>query len=86
MMKPQAQVRTSLMAYSMLKRLKHVKAHAKNLLKTAGRTERGIFFRERMRLILGDLLPFYSFAGLPRNAAFENLDTRVPILDTQFLA
>jgi hypothetical protein len=59
------------MAYSMLGRLKHVKAHAKNLLKTAGRTERGIFFRERMRLILGDLLPFYRFSGLPRKAAFE---------------
>jgi hypothetical protein len=82
------------MAYSMLGRLKHVKAHEKNCLKTADRTERGIFFREFMRLILGGYLPFPKpSAGVknylldcPAKPRIKNLDTRVPIWDTQFLA
>jgi hypothetical protein len=70
-----------------------VKAHAKNHLKTAGRTERGLFFRELMMPILDGFLSFPKsvagikklFVGLP-NPRLKNLDTRVPILDTQFLA
>jgi hypothetical protein len=82
------------MAYSMLGSLKHVKAHEKNRLKTADRTERGIFFPELMGLILGGLLSFPKpSAGVksylldcPAKPRIKNLDTRVPILDTQFLA
>ena len=82
------------MAYSMLGKLKHVKAHAKNRLKTVDRTERGIFFREFMRLILGGYLSFpkssdgvkHYLRDCPAKQRIKNLDTRVPILDTRFLA
>jgi hypothetical protein len=82
------------MAYSMLGMLKHVKAHAKNRLKTADRTERGLFFRELMMPIIDRLLPFQKFGAGVKNhfrdrsakPRINNLDTGVPILDTQFLA
>jgi hypothetical protein len=51
MAKPKARMRTSFMAYSMLRRLQHVKAHAKNLLKRAGRASGRVFFRECERPI-----------------------------------
>jgi hypothetical protein len=82
------------MAYSMLGMPKHVKADAKNCLKTTDRKERGLFFRELMMPFLAGLIPFLKSSGgvkkrfrdCPAKPRIKNLDTRVPILDTQLLA